>query len=303
MDTNLVELFEKYNSEDRCREYLEMIRWPKGVCCVRCGLLSVSKLANRHQYECNACGYQFSVTAGTLFHDSHLPLWKWFLACYLICESKKGMSANQIKRTLGISYKTAWYLCHRIREAMRIVPTEKLKGVVEVDETMVGGHYDKRRKRGPYEKPFVLGVIKRKGEVRAAKAPSRGALAITAFVKASVEPGATLMTDDYAGYEKVGKDYDHHVIDHSKLQYVVGLTHTNSIENFWSLFKRGLVGQFHKVSEKHLDRYLDEFTYRFNGRNDEKLFQNTLRSMINGKTLTFERLTGESLMVQNGNRF
>ena len=293
MDTNLVELFEKYNSEDRCREYLELIRWPQGVCCVRCGLLSVSKLANRHQYECNGCGYQFSVTAGTLFHDSHLPLWKWFLACYLICESKKGMSANQIKRTLGISYKTAWYLCHRIRQAMKIEPTEKLKGVVEADETSVGGRYDKRRKRAAYEKPCALGLIERKGEVRAQKGQSRGARAISAFIKASVQPGATLMTDDYAGYEKVGRDYDHHVINHSKLQYVVGLTHTNSIENFWSLFKRGLVGQFHKVSEKHLDRYLDEFTYRFNGRDDDRLFQNTLRNLVNGETLTFEKLTEE----------
>jgi transposase-like protein len=233
------------------------------------------------------------VTAGTLFHDSHLPLWKWFLACYLICESKKGMSANQIKRTLAISYKTAWYLCHRIREAMRIVPIEKLKGIVEADETMVGGRYDKRRKRGPWEKACALGLIQRKGEVRAKKSVSRGARAITAFVKASVAPGSTLMTDDYAGYEKVGRDYDHQVIDHSKLQYVVGLTHTNSIENFWSLFKRGLVGQFHKVSEKHLDRYLDEFTYRFNGREDDRLFQNTLRNLLNGKRLTFEELTAE----------
>ena len=119
MDTNLTDLFEKFNSEDRCREYLELLRWPSGICCVRCGDLSVSKLASRHQYECNGCRYQFSATAGTVFHDSHLPLWKWFLATYLICEAKKGVSANQIKRTLGISYKTAWYLCHRIREAMK----------------------------------------------------------------------------------------------------------------------------------------------------------------------------------------
>jgi transposase-like protein len=174
---------------------------------------------------------------------------------------------------------------------MRIEPNGKLKGVVEADETMVGGKYDKRRKRERFEKPCVLGVIQRKGDVRAEKAISRGARAISAFVKASVEPGSTLMTDDYAGYEKVGRDYDHRVINHSKLEYVVGLTHTNSIENFWSLFKRGMVGQFHKVSEKHLDRYLDEFTYRFNGREDDKLFQNTLRNLVNGKTLTFEKLT------------
>jgi transposase-like protein len=291
MDTNLVELIEQFKSEDRCRELLETLRWPSGICCMRCGNTSVSKLQKRNQYECNGCRYQFSVTAGTVFHDSHLPLWKWFLATYLVCESKKGMSANQLKRTLGVSYKTAWYLCHRIREAMKIEHSEKLNGVVEADETPVGGKYDRRRKREPYDKPWVVGVIQRKGQVRAEKMPSRGARAISAFVKQSVETGATLMTDDYAAYDKVGRNYDHRVINHSKLQYVVGLTHTNSIENFWSLFKRGIVGQFHKVSEKHLDRYLDEFTYRFNGREDDRLFQNTLRNLVKGETLTFEKLT------------
>jgi transposase-like protein len=284
-------MFEKFNSEDRCREYLELIRWPSGVCCVRCGDTSVSKLAKRHQYECNGCGYQFSATAGTVFHDSHLPLWKWFLAVYLMCESKKGMSANQIKRTLDISYKTAWYLCHRIRDAVKVQHTEKLNGTVEADESFVGGRYEKRRKRAAYEKPCVAGVIQRKGPVRAEQIISRGARAISAFVQASVEPGSKLMTDEYAGYEKVGKFYDHSTVNHSKLEYVVGLTHTNSIENFWSLFKRGVVGQFHHVSQKHLDRYLDEFTYRFNGREDDKLFRNTLRNLVTGKTLTFEKLT------------
>jgi transposase-like protein len=292
MDTNLTKMFEDFNSEDRCREYLELLRWPSGACCIRCGNVSVWKNESRHQYQCAGCKYQFSVTAGSVFHDSHLPLWKWFLAVYLICESKKGMSANQLKRTLGVkSYKTAWYLCHRIREAMKIEPTEKLGGIVEADGTFVGGRYDKRRKRAGWEKPCVVGVIKRGGDVRASKIQSRGARAISAFVEASVEPGAQLMTDDYAGYKKVGQKYEHSVINHSKLEYVVGMTHTNSIENFWSLFKRGVVGSFHKVSEKHLDRYLDEFTYRFNGRGDEQLFDRTLRNLLNGKTLTFEKLT------------
>lgn len=291
MDFNLVQMIEKFNSEDRCRELLEMLRWPSGVCCVRCGNTSVSKLQKRNQYECNGCRYQFSVTAGTVFHDSHLPLWKWFLAAYLICESKKGISANQIKRTLGVSYKTAWYLCHRIRQAMKSDTSEKLKGIVEADETFVGGRYDKRRKRASYEKPCVVGVIERGGDVRASKIKSRGARAIAAFVKESVEAGANLMTDEYAAYHKVGKLYNHNFVNHSKLEYAAGLTHTNSIENFWSLFKRGLIGSFHKVSEKHLDRYLDEFTYRFNGREDDQLFQNTLRNLVKGDTLTFEKLT------------
>lgn len=257
MDINLVEMIEQFNSEDRCREYLELLRWPSGICCVRCGNVSVSKLQKRHQYECNGCRYQFSATAGTVFHDSHLPLWKWFLATYLICESKKGLSANQLKRTLDVSYKTAWYLSHRIREAMKCDTSERLKGIVEADETFIGGKYDKRRNREPMEKTCVVGVIQRGGPIRAGKIKSRGARALAAFIKESVEPGANLMT----------------------------------IENFWSLFKRGLVGSFHKVSDKHLDRYLDEFTYRFNGRDDDRLFQNTLKNLVNGKALTFEKLT------------
>ena len=141
-----------FNSEDRCRELLEMLRWPSGVCCLRCGDVSVSKLEKRHQYECNGCRYQFSATAGSGLHDSHLPLWKWFLATYLICEGKKGISANQLKRTLGISYKTAWYLCHRIREAMKSDTSAKLNGIVEADETFMSEVYDKRRKRAAYDK-------------------------------------------------------------------------------------------------------------------------------------------------------
>lgn len=291
METNLIEMMDKFNSEDRCREYIEALRWPSGVCCTRCGSTSVSRILKRHQYDCNDCRYQFSPMAGTVFHDTHLPLTKWFLATYMMCESKKGMSANQISRTLGIGYKAAWYLCHRIREAMKSDSSEKLNGIVEADETFVGGNYDKRRKRLPYDKPCVVGVIQRDGPVRARKLQSRGARAITAYVRESVEPGSQLMTDEYAGYRKVGEAYDHQTVRHAKLEYAVGVTHTNSIENFWSLFKRGVIGQFHKVSEKHLDRYLDEFTYRFNGRDDDRLFQNTLRNLVNGKTLTFDKLT------------
>ncbi|MBI4479467.1 MAG: IS1595 family transposase [Acidobacteria bacterium] len=291
MDTNLIELFEKYNSEERCREYLELLRWPTGVCCVRCGDTAVWKLEKRNQYECHGCGYQFSATAGTVFHDSHLPLWKWFLATYLICEAKKGLSANQMKRTLGVSYKTAWYLCHRIREAMKCDESQKLTGTIEVDETFIGGQRDLRRKRMSHEKPCVVGVIQRGGDVRAQKVAARSRMLIGAFVKESVEPGSKLMTDQFPGYRVIGKAYDHSTVKHYKKEYVRGNTHTNSIENFWSLFKRGLVGSFHKVSEKHLDRYLDEFTYRFNGRKDEHLFTATLKNLVNAKAMPFEKLT------------
>src|SRR5689334_1984255 len=136
---DLCELIEQFGSEDKCRDYLEGLRWPDGVKCPRCGSDKISRIKKRHTFDCDACRYQFSVRAGTVFHDSHLPLWKWFLAVYVMCESKKGVSANQLKRMLGVSYKTAWYLCHRIRSAMTDETTEPLTGTVEADETYVGG--------------------------------------------------------------------------------------------------------------------------------------------------------------------
>src|SRR5712691_6724715 len=136
---NLVRLIDQFGSEDRCRDYLKQLRWPDGPECVKCGSRSLSWISTRRQFDCNSCRARFSVTAGTVFHDSHLPLWKWFLATYMMCESKKGISANQLKRTLGVSYKTAWYLCHRIRSAMAEAEPRKLRGTVEVDEAYVGG--------------------------------------------------------------------------------------------------------------------------------------------------------------------
>src|SRR5439155_25157118 len=163
-DMNLVKLIEQYGDEDRARACLERIRWPNGVHCPRCDSDKISRVTKRNQYDCDSCRYQFSVTAGTVFHDSHLPLWKWFLATYMMVESKKGISANQLKRTLAVSYKTAWYLCHRVRWAMHETLVEMLRGVVEADETYIGG---KRKGRGHLEgwrnKPVVLGAVGRGG--------------------------------------------------------------------------------------------------------------------------------------------
>src|SRR5580700_8138208 len=166
---NLCALIEQFGSEDKCREYLEALRWPDKVRCPRCNAVKTSQIVKRNQFDCNVCRYQFSVTAGTIFNDSHLPLWKWFLCAYLLCESKKGMSANQIKRTLGISYKTAWYLCHRIRAAMATAEKSMLYGTVEMDETYVGGiqrgHQDKPG-HGLSKKQIVIGLRQRGGETR-----------------------------------------------------------------------------------------------------------------------------------------
>ena len=164
--TNLLTLIDDYSTDTKCRELLEKLRWPKGVACIRCGSLSVSDIETRDQYDCNSCRYRFSVTAGTIMHDSHLPLRKWLIAIYLMCESKKGISALQLKRTIGVAYKTAWYLCHRIREAMGNDPFEgpTLFGIVEVDETLIGGKTRGKGRAYKGNKTWVAGAIQRAGE-------------------------------------------------------------------------------------------------------------------------------------------
>src|SRR5437763_13067273 len=174
---DLMTLFEQFGNDEKCRMYLEKLRWPYGVQCTRCGSEKISRIYKRNQFACDSCKLHFSVTSGTIFHDSHLPLMKWFAAIYLLSESKKGMSANQLKRTLKVAYKTAWYLCHRIREAVKDAESSLLKGICEVDETYVGGkaknmHKDVRARkihgRGGVGKAMVLGAIERGGKVRLA---------------------------------------------------------------------------------------------------------------------------------------
>src|SRR6266567_658519 len=165
-DMNLPKLFAQFGSDDKCREQLTALRWPKDVTCPRCHSKSISTIAERTQYDCNACRYQFSVTSGTIFHDTHLPLSKWFLAIYLMTESKKGMSALQIKRTLNVAYETAWYLCHRIRAAMREINSELLRGVVEVDETYVGGKMRGMGRGYKGNKAIAIGAVQRGGMIR-----------------------------------------------------------------------------------------------------------------------------------------
>ncbi|MFI5333512.1 MAG: IS1595 family transposase [Candidatus Babeliales bacterium] len=292
MGTNLVNLIEHYGDEKKSRKYLESLKWADGVKCPRCGSTKTSSIKSREQYDCDKCHYQFSVTSGTIFHDSHLPLWKWFLAVYLMIDSKKGMSANQLKRSLGVSYKTAWYLCHRIRKAMEEMNNKpQLDGIVEVDETYIGGRYDKRRKRGPWEKQAVIGLLQRDGVFEARTIPTNGARVLVGVVKERVNGNATVMTDEYAAYKSLGKTFNHESINHSKEEWARGNVNTNHVENAWSLFKRSLVGSYHQISTKHLDAYLDEFEWRFNNRNNEYLFRDTLIKLLNAPKIEYKKLT------------
>ncbi|MDA2915431.1 IS1595 family transposase [Nitrospinae bacterium AH_259_B05_G02_I21] len=291
-EINLIELIEKYRDEDECRIFLEELRWPDGVKCPRCNHKSISRVKKRGQFDCNSCRYQFSVTAGTIFHDSHLPLSKWFITIYLMLESKKGVSANQIKRTIGVSYKTAWYLCHRIRAAMTEIGPPKLSGKVEVDETWVGGKKRGRGKGYKGNKSIVVGVVQRGGKTRLQVVHGLDRKTLHDFIKKHTDPETdTIYTDDWPSYKGIG-DYDtqHKTVTHRKGEYVVEDAHTNTIENVWSLLKRSITGTYHKLSAKHLDAYLDELEWRFNNRDNPYLFRDTLRKLISADKLEFSKL-------------
>lgn len=288
---NLISLVDRFHSEDKCRAYLEALRWPEGVTCPRCSGSTVSKISQRDQFDCDSCRYQFSVTSGTIFHDTHLPLWKWFAAVYLIVESKKGMSANQLKRTLGVSYKTAWYLAHRIREALR-TEGALLSGVIEVDETWIGGKVRGKGQAYKGNKTMVIGAVQRGGEVRMQTGRTPNKIELHGFIKKNVSPDAeALYTDNHSAYDGIADENTRHeAVNHSADEWVRGDVHTNTVESAWSLFKRGVAGQFHKVSKKHLDRYLDEFEFRFNNRSNPFIFRDALRELITGEHIEYKEL-------------
>jgi transposase-like protein len=308
-EMNLVRLIERFGSEDKCRDYLEGLRWPDGVRCPRCDSTKISRIHKRNQFDCDSCRYQFSVRVGTVFHDSHLPLWKWFLATYMMVESKKGMSANQLKRTLDVSYKTAWYLCHRIRSAMDVADPQLLTGAVEVDESYVGGkhknrHVSQRAKArgknhggGHADKVMVLGAMQRGGSVRF-QVERRDATSVVlgAFIAENVDDEkATIYTDSHPSYRSLSKTgFAHEVVDHSEDEWVRADVHTNTVESVWSLLKRSIVGSYHQLSAKHLESYLDEIAFKFNNRRNPFLFRDTLMAMLDAETLTYAELIESS---------
>jgi transposase-like protein len=300
MNANLVKIIEEFGSDEKCRAELEKMRWPEGPICPRCKSASISKVTKRSQYDCNLCRYQFSVTAGTIFNDSHLPLWKWFLATLLLCEAKKGMSANQVKRTLGISYKTAWYLCHRIRAAMATAEKTMLYGTVEVDETYIGGKQHTYHKAGfgDSNKEVVVGIRQRGGDIRFFHAADAKSGTLAQYIRENVsEDVDVIVTDEFNAYPTAMKALKmterHKTIKHKAKVYVDGDIHTNTVESAFSLLKRGIIGTWHRISAKHLEAYLAEMEFRFNRRNSPYLFQDTLRHMVTASTLTFEALTSD----------
>lgn len=301
-------------SDDQCRAYLESKRWSNGPICPKCGVAepytitrkSESKNLNSHLYKCRACKKQFTATIGTIFEDSKIPLNKWFAAIYLMCASKKGMSAHQLHRELDITYKSAWFMCHRVRESMRDKTTSLLSGTVEADETYVGGRprghkiwkeriqdeiqmgIREKPKHPRMDKAVVFGMVERGGQVRTMVVSDASAKTLVPLLTGNIDvKNANLMTDSLPAYRLIRKHLPHQMINH-EVTYVEGDVHTQNIEGYWSILKRGLYGTFHHVDARYLPSYLSEFEFRFNRRKiaDEDRFASLVRQ-TQGRLLWF----------------
>lgn len=290
-----------------CREYLVTRRWPKGVTCPRCGSQNVLFLAEYRRWECREKheSRQFTLKTGTVMEDSPIGLDKWLMAMWMVVNCKNGVSSYEIHRDLGVTQKTAWFLDHRIRLMLGDeYASGKLGGEVEADETFIGGkarnmHKSKRERRitgtGGKDKTAVIGLLERGGNVRTKVISSRKKKELHAEVKKHVEAGAALYTDALMSYRGLEKDFVHQVVDHA-VEYVNGRIHTNGLENFWSLLKRGINGTYVSIEPFHLFRYLDEQSFRFNNRKytDAQRFDLATRGMV-GKRLTYTALTGKEV--------
>lgn len=295
-----------YADPENCRQFMVELRWPDGkVKCPNCDSDNVKWLPNARVFKCfeKHPRQKFSLKIGTVFEDSPIGLDKWLPAVWLLVNCKNGISSYEVARDLGVTQKTAWFMLHRIRLAMQDCDGGKLCGEVEIDETFIGGkarnmHPAKRKEkihgRGPGDKAIAVGMVERGGKVRTAAAISRKKEDLQAEVRQHVQAGAAIFTDELKSYDGLDGEYQHAVINHA-VEYVNGNVHTNTIENFWSLLKRGLHGTYVSVEPFHLFRYLDEQAFRYNNRKDMHDGDRFVTAMtqITGKRLTYAELTGK----------
>ncbi len=290
---NLKQLFDHFNSEDVCRQYLEQQRWNGNVECAHCGCTKVYKIEGGKRYKCadKFCAKKFSVTVGTIYENSKIDLRTWFAAIYLVTSSKKGVSSLQLHRQLGVTQKTAWFLLHRIREMLREKAPAMLSNMVEVDETYIGGKYKNKHKsvrRAAHEsnashvdnKTCVVALLERNNKVKT-HVHNKAGVTLKDMVKQHVDSSARVFTDSLTAYKGLDKHFaDHQVVNHYEEEYVRGEVYTNSVEGFFSILKRGIYGIYHQVSPKHLQRYCDEFAARYNTRQifDNERFELSIKN-------------------------
>lgn len=295
-----------YNDDEAARAHLEALRWPNGPVCSHCGVVDeATKLAGKSTrpgvWKCRACEKPFSVTVGTVFERSHIPLHKWVLATHLLSASKKGMSAHQLHRMLGITYKSAWFMAHRIREAMTGTNPGPMGGkgkIVEADETFLGNSGDKftnekgwSKKRGVGDKMKIVTLVERGGRARSLKVDDLNVKTISEILTTNVSKHTNLMTDEAPHYRKPGKEFArHHSVNHSKGEYAKGFVTTNTVEGYFSIFKRGMTGIYQHCGEQHLQRYLTEFDFRYSNRkiSDAERAEVALKG-AEGKRLTYHQ--------------
>ena len=299
---NLYDLREAFPTEKSCIHHLEELRWPQGIVCPWCASTRQFYTVRSVKYKCADCRQEFSVRKGTIFEESRLPLQKWFIAAWLITSNRKGIPSTQLAREIGVTQKTAWFMLGRLREVLGQMDAYggPVDGIVEVDETFLGGkarnmHAHKRHQkiqgRGPVGKQPVAGARSRGGKVKAKAVSDTSQMVLHGFVRDHVAFGSTLYTDDHRAYIGLGVDYDHESVRHSVGEYVRGEAHTNGIESFWALLKRGYIGTFHHFTWKHLHRYLAEFSARFNlgkAKGGERV--DTLLGASSGLRLTYADL-------------
>lgn len=300
----LLEAVRYFSDLTVCNRYMKQIKWPDGkVTCPKCGADKIGEVATRHLLRCKSCRKQFSYKVDTIFEDSPLGLDKWFVAIWCIANAKNGISSHELGRALGVTQKTAWFMLHRIREAMKTKSFRKLQGEVESDETFIGGkaanmHADKRetkiKGRGATGKAIVHGLLERGGEARTKVVSSTEADVLRPIITKEVDPEATVVfTDAHPAYGNLDWRYARQFVDHAT-RYVQGRIHINGLENFWSLLKRTIRGTYVSVAPFHLQAYLDEQTFRFNARrtNDSNRFWAVLKSVV-GRRITYRVLTAD----------